>query len=254
MTEQLDGATLVVVPTYDEADALPGTLDRLRAAVPTAHVLVADDASPDGTGRIADRRAAVDDHVHVLHRAGKEGLGPAYLAGFRWGLERGAAVVVEMDADASHRPEQLPRLLDAIASEADLVIGSRWIRGGRVHDWPLRRQVLSRGANLYTRLALGLPVRDATAGFRAYRSDLLRRVLDGEIASQGYCFQVDMTRRAQAFGARILEVPIDFDERTVGASKMDRSIVTEALARVTRWGVERRSQQLLGLLRYPGRG
>ena len=150
--------TLVVIPTYNELEALPGTLDRLRAAVPDAHVLIADDASPDGTGDLADRRAAEDDAVHVLHRAGKEGLGPAYLAGFRWGLERGYEVLVEMDADASHRPEQLPRILGAIAAGADLAIGSRWVRGGRVHDWPLHRLLLSRGANIYTRAALGLPV------------------------------------------------------------------------------------------------
>lgn len=245
---------LVVIPTYCERGALPGTLSRLRAAVPEADVLIADDASPDGTGELADAAAACDPHVHVLHRAGKEGLGPAYLAGFAWGLERGYEVLVEMDADASHRPEQLPRLLELIASGADLAIGSRWVRGGRVHDWPLRRLLLSRGANLYVRVLLGLGVADATAGFRAYRSELLRGIVAGGVASQGYCFQVDMTRRAHAAGAHIGEAPIDFDERTEGASKMSGSIVREALVRVTWWGLTRRAQQLRGLLRYPGRG
>lgn len=245
--------TLVIIPTYDEREALPGTLARLRTAVPDADVLIADDASPDGTGQLAEEIAATDDAIHVLHRRGKEGLGPAYLAGFGWGLERGYDVLVEMDADASHRPEQLPRILDAVAAGADLGIGSRWIRGGRVHDWPLRRLVLSRGANAYVGIAIGLPVRDATAGFRAYRAELLRRLLAEDIASQGYCFQVDMTRRSARLGADIREVPIDFDERVEGVSKMSGSIVREALVSVTRWGIERRAQQLLGALGYRGR-
>lgn len=246
--------TLVVIPTYDEREALPGTLARLRTAVPHAHVLIADDASPDGTGQWADQAAARDENVHVLHRAGKEGLGPAYLAGFAWGLERGYEVLVEMDADASHRPEQLPRLLDAIAGGADLVIGSRWVPGGRVHDWPVRRLVLSRGANLYAGALMGLSVRDATAGYRAFRAPLLQRLVDQQVASQGYCFQVDMTRRARDAEAVIREVPIDFDERAEGASKMSSGIVREALVKVTAWGLAHRAQQLLGALGYPGRG
>lgn len=246
--------TLVVIPTYDEREALPGTLARLRTAVPQAHVLIADDASPDGTGEWADGAAARDDHVHVLHRPGKEGLGPAYLAGFAWGLERGYEVLVEMDADASHRPEQLPRLLDAVTAGADLAIGSRWVPGGRVHDWPLRRLVLSRGANLYAGALMGLPVRDATAGYRAFRAPLLQRLVDQQVASHGYCFQVDMTRRARDAGAVITEVPIDFDERAEGASKMSSGIVREALVRVTLWGLSHRAQQVLGALGYPGRG
>ncbi|MEE1651129.1 polyprenol monophosphomannose synthase [Brachybacterium sp. J144] len=245
--------TLVVIPTYDERDALPGTLARLRAAVPGAHALVVDDASPDGTGQWADQAAAADDHVHVLHRTGKEGLGPAYLAGFAWGLERGYAQLVEMDADASHRPEQLQRLLEGLRRGADLAIGSRWVTGGRVHDWPLRRLLLSRGANLYVQLVLGLGVRDATAGFRAFRAETLAGIVRGRVASQGYCFQVDMTRRARAAGAVIAEVPIDFDERTEGASKMSSRIVREALVKVTLWGVAHRTQQLRTALRYPGR-
>ena len=241
--------TLVVVPTYDERAALPGTLARLRAAVPAAHVLVVDDNSPDGTGAWAEERAAQDPHVHVLHRAGKEGLGPAYLAGFAWVLGEGYEVLCEMDADASHRPEQLPGLLEAVRRGADLAIGSRWVPGGRVHDWPLRRLLLSRGANLYVRAVLGLGVADATAGFRAYRAELLQALVQGDVASQGYCFQVDMTRRARAAGAAIAEVPIDFDERAEGVSKMSSGIVREALVKVTLWGLTHRTQQLLGLLR-----
>lgn len=246
-------ATLVVIPTYEERAALPGTLARLRAAVPHAHALVVDDASPDGTGQWAEREASRDDHVHVLHRAGKQGLGPAYLAGFGWGLERGYEVLVEMDADASHRPEQLPGLLEAVRRGADLAIGSRWVRGGKVHDWPLQRLLLSRGANTYVRLLMGLAVRDATAGFRAFRAELLRGLLSDDIASQGYCFQVDMTRRARRADAVITEVPIDFDERAEGMSKMSPTIVREALLLVTFWGLTRRAQQLSGLLRYPER-
>lgn len=240
--------TLVVIPTYDEREALPGTLARLRDAVPEAHALVVDDSSPDSTGEWADEVSRRDDHVHVLHRAGKEGLGPAYLAGFGWGLEHGFAQLVEMDADASHRPEQLPGLLEAVRRGADLAIGSRWVPGGRVHDWPLSRLLLSRVANLYVGALLGLRVRDATAGFRVFRAELLQRLVAQDIASQGYCFQVDMTRRARAEGAVIAEVPIDFDERTEGASKMSPRIVREALVLVTFWGLSRGAQQVLKVL------
>ncbi|GAA1485012.1 polyprenol monophosphomannose synthase [Brachybacterium fresconis] len=237
--------TLIVIPTYDEREALPGTLARLRAAVPDVHVLVVDDSSPDGTGEWADQVAARDDHVHVLHRAGKEGLGPAYLAGFAWGLEHGYEQLGEMDADASHRPEQLPGLLEAVRRGADLAIGSRWVRGGRVHDWPVSRLLLSRAANAYVRALLGLGVRDATAGFRLFRAELLEQLLAADIASQGYCFQVDMTRRARAHDAVIAEVPIDFDERTEGVSKMSPRIVAEALVLVTLWGLSRGAQRIL---------
>ena len=242
-------ATLVVIPTYDERAALPGTLERLRRAVPAAHVLVVDDASPDGTGEWAQEVSRTDPAVHVLHRPGKQGLGPAYLAGFAWGLEQGYEQLVEMDADASHRPEQLPSLLEGVRRGADLAIGSRWVPGGAVHDWPAHRRLLSRGANLYVRALMGLGVADATAGFRVFRAELLERLMDGEIASQGYCFQVDMTRRARDLGAVIAEVPIDFDERTEGASKMSSSIVREALVRVTLWGLARRTQRLRKALR-----
>lgn len=236
--------TLVVIPTYDERETLPGTLARLRSAVPEVDVLVVDDSSPDGTGAWAESVAAEDAAVHVLHRAGKQGLGPAYLAGFAWGLERGYQQLVEMDADASHRPEQLPGLLEAVRRGADLAIGSRWIPRGAVHDWPVHRLLLSRGANLYVQLLLGLGVADATAGYRVFRAELLEDLIATDIASQGYCFQIDMTRRARDLGAVIAEVPIDFDERTAGASKMSSSIVREALLKVTSWGLSRRTQSL----------
>ncbi|MBC7289803.1 MAG: polyprenol monophosphomannose synthase [Actinotalea sp.] len=235
------GGVVVVVPTYDEATTLPVTLARLRAAVPAAHVLVVDDDSPDGTGRVADGLAAADRAIDVLHRRGKEGLGSAYVAGFRWALERGARVVVEMDADGSHQPEQLPTLLAALEGPdaPDLVIGSRWVPGGRVVHWPRHREVLSRAGNTYTRLALGMPVRDATAGFRAFRADTLAGLALGDVASQGYCFQVDLAWRVVRAGGTVREVPITFVERTEGQSKMSRAIVREALVRVTVWGVQR---------------
>jgi glycosyltransferase involved in cell wall biosynthesis len=237
---------LVIIPTYNEAASLPGVLHRLRAAVPSADVLVADDASPDGTGRLADATAAADPAVHVLHRSGKQGLGAAYVAGFRWALASGYDVVVEMDADGSHLPEELPGLLAALDEDPapDLVIGSRWVAGGTVERWPWHRKVLSRGGSLYTRLALGLPVADATAGYRAYRADALRRLELDSIASHGYCFQVDMAWRVRGLGGVIREVPVRFVERGEGTSKMSRAIVAEALFRVTVWGVQHRLNQL----------
>ena len=233
------GRVLVCIPTYDERNTLPGTLARLRDAVPEADVLVLDDASPDGTGKLADERAAVDPAVHVLHRAGKAGLGAAYVAGFRWALERGYDVVVEMDADGSHQPEELPRLLAALRG-ADLVIGSRWTPGGEVRNWPRSRMLISTVGNTYTRLVLGLEVRDATAGFRAYSRQVLEKIDLDAIASQGYCFQVDLTWKTLGLGATVVEVPITFVEREAGYSKMSRAIVVEALTSVTRWGIAAR--------------
>ncbi|MFC4062199.1 polyprenol monophosphomannose synthase [Planomonospora corallina] len=235
--EQTVGRVLVIVPTYNERENLPMIVRRVRAAVPEAHLLVADDASPDGTGEIADELAAADDHVHVLHRSGKQGLGAAYIAGFRWGMAEGYDVLVEMDADGSHQPEELPALLRALAGGADLAIGSRWVPGGKVVNWPASREFLSRGANVYTRMMLGMPVRDATAGFRAYRAATLQKIGLDDVESQGYCFQVDLTLRTVRHGLRVAEVPITFVERTVGASKMSRDIIAEALWRVTQWGV-----------------
>lgn len=234
------GRVLVVIPTYDELENLPRIVARVRTATPHAHVLVADDASPDGTGALADELARTDDHVHVLHRTGKQGLGAAYLAGFAWGGEHGYDVLVEMDADGSHQPEQLPPMLERIAAGADLVIGSRWVPGGSVVNWPRHRMLLSQGGNLYTRLALGIAVQDATAGYRAFRRTALERMHLDDVESQGYCFQVDLTWRAVQAGLRVEEVPITFVEREAGSSKMSQRIVAEALWRVTQWGVRRR--------------
>ena len=233
----------ICVPTYNEADNLEPIVARIRAAVPDAAVLVLDDNSPDGTGQIADRLAAADPRVHVLHRPGKEGLGPAYLAGFAWARPRGYDAVVEIDADGSHQPEQLPALL-AAADHADVVIGSRWVPGGSVHNWPAHRRALSVGANTYARLALGIPVRDATAGFRVYRLSALEGMDTGEVASQGYCFQVDLTLRALDRGLSVVEIPIGFVEREVGTSKMNSSIVREAALKVGIWGAQRRTREL----------
>jgi len=242
------GRVLVVIPTYDEAPTIRKAVERVRATVPHADVLVVDDGSPDGTGEIADTIAAQDGQVHVLHRARKEGLGVAYVAGFRWGLGRGYGTLVEMDADGSHRPDELPGLLSALVG-ADLVLGSRYVPGGRVVDWPWRREVLSRGGNLYTRLALGVPLRDVTGGFRAYRACALRRLDLDDVAAQGYCFQVELAWRAVQAGMRVVEVPITFVERVEGTSKMSGAIVREALWQVTRWGVARRVEQVRRVVR-----
>jgi dolichol-phosphate mannosyltransferase len=236
---------LVIIPTYNESESLPGVLARLRQAVPDADVLIADDNSPDGTGQLADAFAAADDHVHVLHRAGKEGLGKAYLAGFAWGLERGYDVLVEMDADGSHRPEELPRLLEQIP-HSDVVLGSRWVPGGSVVNWPASRRVLSQGGSLYTRLALGIPTRDATGGYRAFRASALRSLDLATVESNGYCFQIDLLWRALQRGLVVREVPITFVEREAGTSKMSRRIVREALVNVARWGAAHRWAQVSG--------
>ena len=238
------GKIVVIVPTYNERDSLPLIIERIRAAVPEADILVVDDNSPDGTGQIADSLAASHQHVQVMHRAGKEGLGAAYTAGFSWGLQHEYDVLVEMDADGSHQPEQLPRLLEALRG-ADLVLGSRWITGGGTQNWSKGREVLSRGGNAYTRVMLGVPIHDATGGFRAFRADTLRRLDLHTVASQGYCFQVDLAWRTVQRGMVVKEVPITFVERSIGDSKMSRSIVAEALLRVTQWG----AQQRLGSLK-----
>jgi len=233
---------LVIVPTYDEAENVRAIAAAILEAVPSAHLLVVDDGSPDGTADIVRSLASEDDRVHLLERSEKAGLGTAYVAGFRWGLDRGYPLLVEMDADGSHPADRLPALVDAVVADEDvaLSIGSRWVPGGSVVDWPLRREVLSRGANTYARIALGLPVRDVTAGFRVYRADVLRRMDLGGVDSKGYCFQIDMTLRVADLGGRIVEVPIRFRDRVHGVSKMSRSIVVEAMVRVTQWGLQRR--------------
>lgn len=231
----------VVMPTYNERENLRTTLDGVFAYNPDVDVLIVDDASPDGTGELADQMAQDNGRIHVLHRGGKGGLGPAYLAGFAWALDRGYAVVCEMDMDGSHRPQDLARMLKVMRCDrgVDLVIGSRRVPGGRTEGWPWYRDLISRGGSWYARRMLGLGVRDMTAGFRAYRADLLRHMDLRSVEANGYVFQIDMTRRAAAVGGRILEVPIVFPERRRGVSKMDSAIVVEAMRNVTLWGIAR---------------
>ena len=231
------------MPTYNERQNLESIAGRVRAAMPEADLLVVDDNSPDGTGDIADKLAETDSHVQVIHRTGKAGLGKAYIAGFGWALDRGYDVIVEMDADGSHQPEHLPGLVGALA-HADLAIGSRWVRGGKVVNWPKSREVLSRGANVYTRLVLGLGVRDATAGFRAYRASTLQKISLNQVESTGYCFQIDLTSRVSRADLKIVEVPITFVEREHGASKMSNGIILEAFLRVAQWGIAQRLRRL----------
>ncbi|MDO5627323.1 MAG: polyprenol monophosphomannose synthase [Mobilicoccus sp.] len=238
--------TVILIPTYNERESIERQVRGVREVAPEVDVCVIDDASPDGTGAIADALAASDDRVHVLHRSGKNGLGAAYLAGFAWALERGYDTLVEMDADGSHRPEDLPAVL-AATPDADLVIGSRWVAGGDIRNWPPHRVLLSVGGNQYTRLLLGMPVMDATAGFRAYRAEALEHIGLTDVASHGYCFQVDLTWRVVRAGLRIVEVPITFVERDAGASKMSRDIFVESLRNVTAWGMRYRGEQARAL-------
>ena len=237
------GKVLVIVPTYNERESLPVIISGIRQAEPDVHILIADDNSPDGTGEVADGLSSSDNSVHVLHRLAKAGLGAAYLDAFNWAKSNGYNVVVEMDADGSHRPQDLTKILDALTNN-DVVLGSRWIKDGRVVNWAKSREVLSRGGNLYTRMWLGIPIHDATGGFRAYRMTALAVMNTDQVESQGYCFQVDMAWRAVKANLRVAEVPITFVERELGESKMDGSIVKEALWRVTQWGIEKRYSDL----------
>jgi dolichol-phosphate mannosyltransferase len=237
------GRVVMVVPTFNEADNLAWIVARLRAAQPDVHVLVVDDNSPDGTGKIAEELAASDDHVCVAHRAEKGGLGAAYKHGFRIALAEGFDVIGEMDADGSHQPEQLHLLLDALR-DADLVIGSRWVPGGSVVNWPFRRELLSRGGNLYVRLLLGVSVRDATAGYRLFRRGTLEALDLESVESTGYVFQTDMVVRCLRAGLRVREVPIEFVERVRGDSKMSGQVAVESLRRITRWGARERVERL----------
>ncbi len=234
---------VVVIPTYNEAESISTTIATLLATVPAASVLVVDDASPDGTGAIVDALAESDPRVSILHRGGRDGLGHAYIAGFRHALGEGgglgdADAVVEMDADGSHPASALPAILAALDTY-DLVIGSRWTPGGAVANWPRHREWLSRAANTYARIALRIPVRDSTAGYRAFRVGTLKRIDLGRVESRGYCFQIDMTLRVIDAGLSVGEVPITFTDRVAGRSKMSGSIVVEAMARVTGWGIQR---------------
>jgi dolichol-phosphate mannosyltransferase len=240
---------VVVVPTYNEATNLGPIVARVRAAQPDLDVLVVDDASPDGTGALADKLALRDTHVHVLHRAKKGGLGKAYVAGFAWALAQQYDVVGQMDADGSHQPEQLGLLLEALQEPADLVIGSRWVRGGSIVNWPVRRELLSRGGNFYTRALLGIRVRDATSGYRLFRRTTLEQIELGTIESSGYVFQVDVVVHALRAGLRVAEVPIEFLERERGESKMNAKVASESLRRITAWGLTERWRQVGGLFR-----
>jgi dolichol-phosphate mannosyltransferase len=235
----VDCRMIVVIPTYNEAENIRLILDRLRAAQPAFDVLVVDDGSPDGTGTIADEYAARDQAVHVVHRAAKEGLGAAYLEGFAWALARDYDVIGEMDADGSHQPEQLHRLVDALA-DADLVIGSRYVPGGSVVNWPLRRRWLSKGGNLYIRLLLGVRIRDVTAGYRLFHRETLLKIDLATVQSTGYVFQADLAYRTLQTGLLVREVPIEFIERERGKSKMSADVARESLVRITEWGFEQR--------------
>lgn len=237
----------MLIPTYNERENLPPIVERVRTCVPEADILVLDDNSPDGTGVVADALAAADERVQVLHRQGKEGLGAAYLAGFAWALERGYDAMVEMDADGSHQPEHLPMMLEA-ARDADLVIGSRYVPGGQVVNWPMERKAISIAGNVYIRAILGMPVHDATAGYRVYRAETLQTIGLDEVESAGYCFQADLTLRTVRAGLTIVEVPITFIERELGDSKMDGDVVRESMLRITGWGLAHRRQQLRALL------
>lgn len=254
MTPSDSGASaLVIIPTFNERENLPKIVGRVREMLPEGHVLVVDDGSPDGTGQVADDMAAADPHIHVKHRTGKLGLGSAYLQGFAWGLGEGYDYLIEMDADGSHPPETLPEMVARAKARpiaqggSALVIGSRWVPGGRVVNWPKRREILSRAANVYARLALGVGVKDATAGYRVYNAEVLRALSLENVNSHGYCFQIDMTLRVDTAGFRIEEVPIVFREREIGESKMSGNIIFEAMGKVTLWGFQRRMRQLTGL-------
>ncbi|MCU1471542.1 MAG: glycosyltransferase [Glaciihabitans sp.] len=227
---------LVILPTYNEIDNLGPMVHRILGATHRADILVVDDNSPDGTGDLADALAEASDRIFVLHRTVKSGLGDAYRAGFAWGLERDYDLLVEMDADGSHQPEQLPDLL-AGAERADVVLGSRWVDGGGAPNWAFRRALLSRAGSLYARIALGLPMRDLTGGYRVFRADALRALDYQSVEAQGYCFQIEMVMHAVRAGLRVVEVPIVFAERTSGVSKMSGNIVSEAILRVTIWGI-----------------
>ena len=239
-----DRSVVVVIPTYNERENLNSIVDRVRVSVPDAHVLVVDDNSPDGTGTLAHELAAADASIHVLHRTGKKGLGAAYIAGFRWALDEGFGAVVEMDADGSHQPEQLRFLLAAL-DRSDLVIGSRWVPGSYVINWPKSRQLLSKSGNAYARLMLGTRLRDLTAGYRVYRDTALREIGLDNLQSQGYSFQVDLTMRALRAGLVVIELPITFVDRALGTSKMSGVIIAEALWKITQWGVTARWRRLV---------
>lgn len=237
------GRVVMVIPTYNESLNIEWIVSRLRKAQPGVDVMIVDDNSPDGTGELADKLAAADPQISVVHRTEKAGLGAAYLNGFRVALDAGYDVIGEMDADGSHQPEQLHRLLDALRT-ADLVIGARWIPGGSVVNWPRSREILSRGGNFYVRMLLGVKIKDATAGFRVFRRETLEAIDIDNVESAGYVFQTDMAWRTLQAGLTVREVPIEFIERERGDSKMSGSVATESLKRVTRWGLHERRNRI----------
>lgn len=236
------GDVLVVIPTYNERENITVIAERVLGASPRIDLLIVDDGSPDGTGDIADRMAATDDRVFVLHREGKQGLATAYLQGFEWGEERGYQYLFEFDADGSHPAEKLPELISKLDDGAELAIGSRWVPGGRTENWPLSRQLLSRGAALYCRIWLRSKIRDITAGFRGYRASTLRTFDLSNIGAAGYCFQIEMAWMYERKGLPVVEVPITFVERVHGASKMSGNIILEAFWRVAAWGIGYRAR------------
>ena len=229
--------TLVILPTYNEIESLASVIGRIRQSVPLADVLIVDDSSPDGTGELAEKLAAEDPGLSVLHRTAKEGLGRAYLAGFDFALEQDYLYVVEIDADGSHDPAELPAMIELARAGADLVIGSRWVLGGSVRNWPWLRQAISRLGNSYARAALRSDIRDITSGFRVFKAEALRSLHLSAVSSQGYCFQVELAWRLERNGGVVVESPIIFVERAAGRSKMHLGIVIEALVRVTIWGI-----------------
>lgn len=245
--------TLVIIPTYNEVENLPLIVGRVLAAQDDVDVLVVDDNSPDGTGAKADELAAEHDEVNVLHRAGKEGLLAAYRDGFRWGLERDYQVFVQMDADGSHAPEELGRLLGAIDDGADLVIGSRYIDGGEVKNWPKNRYLLSKLGNEYIALALGGDVKDMTAGYRAFKRETLEALDFDALSGKGYIFQVEVAHKAEQLGFDVREVPVTFEDRKLGESKLDASFAAASLAEVTKWGVQDKATIVKDLSTETGR-
>lgn len=248
MSQSPLGRVVMVIPTYNESDNIEWIIERLRRAQPDVDVMVVDDNSPDGTGKIVESLAQSDPQVQVVHRTEKAGLGAAYRHGFRVALDQGYDVIGEMDADGSHQPEQLHRLLDAVRDGADLVIGSRWVPGGSIVNWPKSREALSRGGNLYVRLLLGIRVKDATAGFRLFRRATLEAIDIDTVTSTGYVFQTDMAYRTLRQGLTVREVPIEFVERERGDSKMSKDVATESLKLITQWGLSERRAQLRRLL------
>ncbi len=232
--------TLIIVPTYNEIESLEALVGRVRQTIPSAHVLIVDDSSPDGTGELADQLAEGDESLEVIHRKKKDGLGRAYLEGFRYALDNGYAFIVEIDADGSHDPASLPEMLVLARGGADVVLGSRWVPGGSVLNWPWARLTISRLGNTYARKVLGSEIHDLTSGFRVFRADALRSLTLDSVASQGYCFQIELAWLMERSGLVVVEHPITFIERSVGRSKMHIGIVIEALARVSAWGLFRR--------------